>query len=395
MSPGAGGDRFASVAVPVPVRRLFTYRVGASLSARVGPGARVRIPFGHRKVVGTVVEWPASEPDPEVEVKPIESVLPAAGRLSRELLELTRFVADYYLCSWGEAIEAALPPYAPALVRKVVRRLPAADTAALSPRAVARRRLLETLPRDGSSVPLAGLGSSERRAVAALERLGWVERLDEPVGPPEAEPSPNAEPATVPFRLTEAQSGVLGELAPVLGRDEFAPFLLHGATGSGKTEVYLRAAREVLDRGGGVLYLVPEIGLTPLLVGKIADRFPGALAVLHSGLSRRERYRAWEQVKNGRRRLVVGTRSAIFAPVRDLGLIVVDEEHDGSYKQEETPRYNARDLAIVRARAERAVALLGSATPSMESFQHTRSRRYRPLRLGGRIAKRPLPETRV
>jgi len=188
---------------------------------------------------------------------------------------------------------------------------------------------------------------------------------------------------------------VLERLAAATATGEYRPFLLHGATGSGKTEVYLRAARDVLDRGRGVLYLVPEIGLTPLLVSQVSRRFPGTVAVMHSGLSRRQRYDAWISVHDGRRRLVVGTRSALFAPIHDLGLIVVDEEQDGSYKQSESPRYNARDLAVVRARAEHAVVLLGSATPSMESFQHARAGRYTLLSLGGRVHDRPLPTVRI
>jgi primosomal protein N' (replication factor Y) len=386
---------YAAVAVPVPVRRLFTYEVRGDLAAAIEVGARVRVPFGNRALNGTVVEWPAPAPGPEVVAKPIDAVLSGAPRLSSEVLELTRFVSDYYLSSWGEAIEAATPPPAQPRARRAVRRLPAADPSRLPTGATARRRLLEALPPDGGSVPLDRLGASERRAVRPLGRLGWIELVDEawnPIGERRERPAADAEPPPQP---TPAQAQVLEQLAPALEGRDFAPFLLFGATGSGKTEVYLRAAQRVLEGGRSVLYLVPEIGLTPLLRSKISRRFPGQTAVLHSALPRRARYEAWELVRRGRCRLVVGTRSAVFAPLDDIGLIVVDEEQDPSYKQGESPRYNGRDVAVVRARAAGAVVLLGSATPSMESFRHARSGRYRLLSLGGSVEERQLPEVGI
>jgi primosomal protein N' (replication factor Y) len=291
---------------------LFTYEVGAALGKKLEAGSRVRVPFGRRKVVGTVVEWPSAPPEPGVEIKTIDSVLRHVGPLPQTLLELTRFVADYYLCSWGEAIETALPPDpGPRPGRRAVRRLPAADTGALPERAVARRRLLESLPADGSPRPLDKLAPSERRVVRALADQGWVEvvELSRETGARTAPAAPVAGPEP-----TSAQAAVLVELAPALAVREYRPFLLHGATGSGKTEVYLRASRDMLDRGRGVLWLVPEIGLTPLLVSNISKRFPGTVALMHSGLSKRERYDAWLRARDGHSRLVVGTRSALFAP---------------------------------------------------------------------------------
>ncbi len=311
-----GGSAFASVAVPVPVRRLFTYKVGASLSGTLVRGTRVRVPFGPRKVVGTVVQWPADPPETDREIKPIDSVLGHTRPLSPELLELTRFLSDYYLCSWGEAIEAALPPESGRGVqRRAARRRGGAHPAALPARALARRRLLQALPADGSPRLLSTLGVSERRAIPALVRLGQVELVSEPVTAAAPEPPAAAEPGPTP---TPAQAAVLQPLNEAIAAREYRPFLLYGATGSGKTEVYLRAAQDVLDRGRGVLYLVPEIGLTPLLVSHISRRFPGRVALMHSGLTRRQRYEAWRSVHEGRRRLVVGTRSAVFAPIEDL-----------------------------------------------------------------------------
>ncbi len=397
MSGGRREAGCASVAVPVPVRRLFTYRVPERLRERLEPGTPVRVPFGPRRLRGTVIEYPVPEPEDGVELREIEATLDAAPRLPAAVLGLTGFVADYYLCSRGDAVATALPPDPGGGSReRRVRLRPGADPDALPLRARARRRVLETLPADGTAVPLGSLAPADRRAVPALARLGLVAVEDRAL--PVADPVDGAAAAVTargPVEPTAAQREVLRPLGEAIEAERFAPFLLFGATGSGKTEVYLRAAERVLAGGGGVLYLVPEIGLTPLLVGQIAHRFPNQVALLHSALSRRQRFESWERVRRGERRLVVGTRSAVFAPVAGLRLIVVDEEQDGSYKQEETPRYNGRDLAVVRAREEHAVVLLGSATPSLESFQHATAGRYRLLRLGGRVERRPLPTVDV
>ncbi len=333
MTGGGDAEALVGVAVPVPLRRTFTYRVPVRHDESIALGARVSVPFGRRSVKGTVVEWPAPAPDAGVEIRELLEPLPASPTLDAHLLELTRFVADYYLCSWGEAIEAALPPDPPAAKRAIK----AADDAT---------------------------AQQQARRVGA--------------------PSP-----------TSAQSAVLETLLPAVAARSFAPFLLWGATGSGKTEVYLRAAQAALAAGRGVLYLVPEIGLTPLLVARIEARFPGQIAVLHSAIAPRARRKAWEAVRRGAKRFVVGARSAVFAPLPDLGLVVVDEEHDPSYKQEDAPRYNGRDVAVVRARLASVPVVLGSATPSLESFHHARSGRYVLLALGGRVEDRPMPEVRL
>ncbi len=383
---------FASVAVPVPVRRLFTYRVPGHLQDRLRAGSRVRVPFGARRLSATVVEWPASAPEESRRLREIEAVLGDVPAVGPALLELTRFVAEYYLCSWGDAIAAALPPDpGRPRVARWVRRAPGASVDALPARATRRRAVLARLPADGTAVPAAGLGAAGRRVLPALLATGAVEL----VGPPRVAADEAAEPERPGFRLTGAQQAALEQLVPALEARAYAPFLLYGATGSGKTEVYLRAADRALAAGRGVLYLVPEISLTPLLTGRINRRFPGKVAVLHSGLTPRQRFDTWNRVRRGERPFVVGTRSAVFAPVRELGLIVVDEEQDGSYKQEETPRYHGRDVALVRAREAEAVVLLGSATPSLESFHHARGGRYGLLRLGGRVEQRPLAAVQV
>lgn len=393
MKDGDAEAHYASVAVPVPLRRQLTYRVPPGLEAAMRTGSRVRVPLGRRRVIGTVVEWPAGPPEAALTVRDVEARLEDDPGLDPEILDLTRFVADYYLCSWGEAIDAALPPgVGPEPSRTFVRRTAAGRGATPPGRAAARRRILERLPEDGTEVPIDRLGARAAPVVRALQRLGWVELLERRGSPaaPVVEGPPDA--ALVP---TSGQAKALERLEPAIRTRGYAPFLLYGSTGSGKTEVYLRCAEAALAGGRGVLFLVPEIGLTPLLVGRLMRRFGGTVAVLHSALSSRERRVAWWRVRRGEARFVLGTRSAVFAPIRDLGLIVVDEEQDPSYKQEEVPRYSARDLAVVRASRAGATLVLGSATPSMESFHHARSGRYALLRLGGRIADRPLPKVSI
>ncbi len=385
---------FAAVAVPVPVRRLFTYRVPASLAGSLAVGVRVKVPFGPRTVTGTVVELPAEDPGESVKAREILGLAADDRRLPPEILELTRFVADYYLCSWGEAIETALPPAGNSGPPRItVRRAPGRSADELPARAVARRRVIEALPENGSAMAVDQLAPADRRLLPALERDGWVVRGRATTNPIGEQPQrPPRAPALEP---TPGQAEALALLAPLLDEGAFAPVLLHGATGSGKTEVYFRAAEQVLAAGRGVIYLVPEIGLTPLLLSRVSARFGDRAVVMHSALPRARRVAAWEALRDGRSRFVVGTRSAIFAPLQDPGLIVIDEEQDGSYKQAETPRYNARDLAVVRGRQARSVVLLGSATPSMESYHHARNGRYLLIRLGGRVQERPLPEVEV
>lgn len=263
---------------------------------------------------------------------------------------------------------------------------------ALTPKA---RELAAWLGENGK-VPLTQLRKHFKRTstiLTGLQQQGIVA-----VGEEEVYREPNLETLAReegPFPLTPEQEAALGELREALKDDTFRPFLLHGVTGSGKTEIYLRAVEEALARGKGAVILVPEIGLTPQLVGRFQRRVPGEIALLHSGLSAGERYDQWRRVRGGDARVVIGTRSAVFAPCRDLGLIIVDEEHDTSYKQEEGVRYNARDLAVVRAKQEGALVVLGSATPSLESFYNAQQGKYRPLHLPLRVGGGILPQVEV
>jgi primosomal protein N' (replication factor Y) len=256
----------------------------------------------------------------------------------------------------------------------------------------AARRILAALERAGNAADHRELLRGSGASLATLKRLheqGWVVLEEQSSGDLLI-----SDQGVVP-ELTEAQRKTLNELECVLESGKFETAVLHGITGSGKTEVYLRLVARCLELGRSALILVPEIALTPGLEAQMLARFGAAATVLHSGLSENERHDAWWRARRGEARLVLGTRSAVFAPLENLGLIVVDEEHDASYKQDETPRYHGRDVAVVRARLAKALAVLGSATPSLESYRNAREGKYRLLILPERIAGRPLARVEI
>jgi len=399
-------ERCVNVAVPVPLRRLFTYKVPARLAARITHGARVAVPFGKRKLAAFVVgEAPA--PEAGMKVRAIADVLDDEPLFAPELLSFLISAADYYMHPLGEVLRAA----APALE---TRRLTALRDQGflesgenLPGRRVAARTHAVVCARV-DAMPDAKLGPSqtkllarvlERRELAlselrstlpnaravarALEARGYVvlEERELPTDPffaldvaRETPPTPN-EAQRVAIDAIVAKLGQAGQPAAGGG------FLLHGVTGSGKTEVYLRVIAEARERGLGALMLVPEIALTPQLVSRFRARFGDELAVLHSELSERERAQAWRALRSGRVSLAIGARSALFAPVQSLGVLIVDEEHDASFKQEDGFRYQARDLALLRAHRAGAVCVLGSATPALESWQLAQQKRLEYLQL--------------
>jgi primosomal protein N' (replication factor Y) (superfamily II helicase) len=386
------------VAVAAAVRGTFTYRVPSALAEEVTLGARVAVPFGNsRRATGYVVGFPTAPPPGGHELRDVAEVLDEIPPFTPKLVELLRWAEEYYLVPPGELLRAALPPglnsrkgaLAPA--RRGVE-YAEADPAAASAlaslrRARAQHAVLEYLLARGR-IPVEELKAAfprGRAALGALARRGLV-RLDTetPVARAGLLPSSAAVPA-----LTPAQAAALAEIEAAFGT--FAPFLLHGVTGSGKTEVYLQAIARARAAGKGALVLVPEIALTPQLSGRFRARFGDEVALLHSGLSDAERHAEWRRLRKGDARICVGVRSAIFAPVQDLAVLVVDEEHEGSFKQEDGPAYQARDLAIVRGKLEDAVVILGSATPSLETIENARKGRYRRLELPARIDDRPLP----
>jgi primosomal protein N' (replication factor Y) len=368
----------------LPIDRTFTYRIPPALRDRVRPGVRVTAPFRGRRETGFVARL-----SDRSEVPRVLDLLEADAEplLDEKLMDLARWVAERYVCSWGEALAAALPSgVKKASPARFVRLVSAGDGEGRTPRQKeileAARRLAEPLPLR-EFVRRTGASAS---TVSALLRAGLLrETLERPqadlLSDPPSEPRRD-------IRLTPEQEAALEEVSRP------GVVLLHGITGSGKTEVYLRAIERVVAAGRQAIVLVPEIALTPQTVSRFRGRF-SRVAVLHSVLSEADRAAQWRAARAGEVDVIVGARSAVFAPVRSLGLIVLDEEHEGAYKQESVPRYHAREVAVERARREGATVILGSATPSLESLHRARTGAYRLVRLPARVEGRPLPEIEV
>jgi primosomal protein N' (replication factor Y) (superfamily II helicase) len=376
------------VALDTPLRRLFDYLppISPDPARRASPGVRVRVPFGRQRLVGLVVELATASELPVARLKPVSEVLDTEPTLDPDALALLRWAADYYHHPLGEVIASALPKAlrlgAPLRPLREEWQLTEAGTVARSAgeprRAPKQRALLERLAASGAltAQTLDEQFPGWRESARSLVKRGWIASREVQIAP---EIAPARVRATGPA-LNEEQRLALEALSEARGR--FGAFVLHGITGSGKTEVYLRLIEQVLEQGQGALVLVPEIGLTPQLLARFSARFATPLAVLHSGLSDGERLAAWRLAFSGEARLVLGTRSAVFAPVRALGLIVVDEEHDASFKQHEGGfRYSARDLAVMRAQKSAVPIVLGSATPALETLNNVAGERYRVLRL--------------
>ena len=255
--------------------------------------------------------------------------------------------------------------------------------------------LIDTLAAGGGRVAVEALQSLEvpRTTLSTLVRRGLIEIVEEPADFSISRTKPRLTPFE--FEFNSAQKNALARLREAVVAHKFAGMLLHGVTGSGKTAVYLAGMRSVLEAGRSAILLVPEIGLTPAVAADLHQIFGDEVAILHSALSDRERAEQWHRIKRGDARMVVGTRSAVFAPVTDLALIIVDEEHDSSYKQEETPRYHARDVAVMRAKMSGAVVVLGSATPSLESYFNAKKNKYALIELPDRVEQRPLPAVEI
>jgi len=378
---------FCQVALPLPLKDPFDYAVPAGLQLR--PGQRVRVPFGSRRMDGVVTAL--LERSQAKGIRPVEAALEAEPSVSEVMLRFTRWIADYYLCGWGEALALALPPpggprleaWLEAADRPALLALAESLTAA---QARSRGVLIEILAQGALPLSRARSGGLSPAVLKRAEEasLRRCTREAAPAGRPA--PGPDQPP-----RLTSDQARAVAAVDAALDKGAGGAFLLHGVTGSGKTEVYLRALSRVVAGGGGGIVLVPEIALTPQTWRRFEARLPGQVAVLHSGLGAAERARAWADLAAGRRRVALGPRSALFAPVRGLRLLVVDEESEPSYKQENAPRYHARDAALVRASLEGAVCVLGSATPSFEAFHNARSGKLALLELPGRVGSQGMP----
>jgi len=389
-----------SVAVPVPFLDLLTYNVPDSVA--VPPiGARVRVPVGARTLTGCVVRHDALVEE-GTDVRDIAEAVDREPLLPSSIVELCRWVADYYVAGIGDALAVAMPPSArrraSAFRKQRIATLSVMGSEGgrdLTPKQSAALQILSAAP--------AGLPTSELRergvtpaVLAGLARRGLVVLRDERNDRDPFERAAMMDAAPDAHReLTDEQHRAVDDLFALADAAEFRVALLHGVTGSGKTEIYLRVADRVRRSGRQVLLMVPEIALTPSMAGLVRGAFGDRVAIQHSALSVGERHDQWHRIRRGEIDVVVGTRSAVFAPLDRLGLIVVDEEHDGSYKQEETPRYHGRDVAIMRGSRERALVVLGSATPSMESYHNAVTGKYTPITLGRRVLDRPLAAVRL
>ena len=474
---------YAEVAIPLRVANTFTYRLPLALREDARVGARLLVPFGRKFITGYIVALhdkldPSIDLD-ESDIKDAEELLDAEPLLTAEVLEITRWIAEYYAAPWGEVLKAALPAGLNATVEQVLAitpegrdelaRLPVGRTATAKARAlrliadegemalrkvaqhigqpraakVAReleragwitlthrarsalakakrrkavcllppekhrdgaarsltatqQRIVETLMAAGGEMFFAELldaANASTSSIQTLERRGIVAVFVREV---RRDPLANATlPEADEFELTGPQVQALGEIEAALGKNHYSAFLLHGVTGSGKTEIYIRAMRAALRQGRSAMMLVPEIALTPVFSRRLRAHFGDAVAIFHSSLTTGERFDEWSRLKRGEARVVIGTRSAVFAPVSNLGIIVVDEEHEASYRQQESPYYNGRDTAVMRALKERAVIVLGSATPSLESFHNARTGKYHYLHLPNRIANRAMADTEI
>src|SRR5579863_3246447 len=464
---------FCDVALPVPLDTAFTYRVPEGMQPVVG--GRVLVPFRQQRMSGVVIAL--HDHAPKVQAKNIFSVLDAAPVLDPQLLQLGKWISDYYLAPLGEVLRTMLP-LAAEFKRAIAYRITSegqmalhlAGTSGSSARSrktpeeqlaeirvldylaerenareeslrnatgvsksmlagMVRKKwivredlsdardatrtikvallktaegklnsnqsvLIETLAAAGGRVPVETLQALDvpRTTLGTLVKRGLVEIVEDPAAfaVSRSKPRPSFE-----FNFNRAQQSALDRLREAVDAGKFSGILLHGVTGSGKTAVYLAGMRAVLEAGRSAILLVPEIGLTPAVAADLHHIFGDEVAILHSALSDKERAQQWHRIRSGEARMVVGTRSAVFAPVADLALIIVDEEHDSSYKQEETPRYHARDIAVMRAKMSNAAVVLGSATPSLESYFNARKNKYALVELPDRVEQRPLPEVEI
>ena len=413
--------RLLQIAVPVPQLDALTYSVPDEFSDPA-LGARVLVPVGKRVLTGVVVDaavigdpgsgvredlrsHSGSIPDPASlttdpgRVKPIINILDSEPFLPPEVVALAKWVAEYYACGIGEAIATAMPPRQAThrTVRVASLTAQGQEPEPLAMKLGARQQeavsILRGAPDGIDTSELADRGITSA-TINRLTTLGLVSVSRRTI---DRDPFAQATTPTsrMPVVLTDQQSAAFDRLSALAAEGSFRTVLLHGVTGSGKTEIYLRLAESVRRHGRGVLMLVPEIALTPAVAGVFRWTFGDRVAIQHSGLSDGERHDQWHRIRRGDVDVVVGTRSAIFAPVQSLGLIVVDEEHDSSYKQDESPRYHGRDVAVVRGTQAGALVVLGSATPAMESFHNAQNGRYDLVTLSARVLERPMASVRV
>ena len=391
---------FAEIVFDRPMDHAYTYAVPDRLAANVAVGKRVEAPFGKgdRGIPGFCVR--VATEAPERSVKAITRVIDDEALVDDHLMKLTRWMADYYLCGWGQVLHAVVP----AGVRENAGTRQAVFVEAVGvdqlpnplPTVSPQQKIaLDCLKHEARAVEqgmLCRLAKCGPGVVSGLVRKGLVRKFNERI-----ESSHGADEETeersAHIEMNPDQVRAWDEVRPAL-ETGYRPFLLHGVTGSGKTEIYLRAIEEIVKQGKEAIVLVPEISLTPQTIARFRGRC-GNVAVLHSHLTDAERGGYWRRVASGQVQVVVGARSAVFAPTRKLGLIVIDEEHEHTFKQESTPRYHARDVAIMRARLENIPIVMGSATPSLESWSNAQKGAFTLLKLPKRVENRPMPPVKL
>ena len=397
---------YVRVIIDRAIQRELDYSVPETLADRIGIGSRVRVPFRDKSALATVLA--TLEQSDAKGIRPVEALVGEAPVISERLLELAKWMSAYYCCP----LEAVMRSLLPQVIRRAEigwkkqlvvhpRAVDRSEIENLQRRAPRQAELLEAITKLEKPIPAATLlrkTSLDSQALRALAKRNLIDLREEAVTR-----DPHADEqfvASTTLELNVEQTAALKKIADALVAPETAkPILLHGVTGSGKTEVYLQAIRAALDRGRNAIVLVPEISLTPQTVERFKSRFSEigeAVAVLHSHLSHGERHDEWHKIHAGRARIVIGARSAVFAPLKDLGLIIVDEEHETTYKQEEAPRYHARDVAVVRAKIEKCAIVLGSATPSLESYHNATSQaKYELVTLTQRVDEQKMPLIRI
>ena len=388
-------QKFAWVVVPSPLKEPLIYGIPESIQPLVVPGTRVLVPLQQRIVTGVVLEVVN---DTSIDrVKQIVATQDDQPIVDHDLLKLSQWIAQYYLAPIGEVLAAMLPPNSQRKSERTV----ILKLNSCAAEGAFEQRVLDKLQQHKGKMSVKTLTrefapKNLERILKRLESLGAIEIEDRLPGQRKRQEVTGAaadlsaqEPARL--TLTSEQEGALRAIENSIGKGGFETFLLHGVTGSGKTEVYLRAMERVRETGRRSLILIPEISLTPQLLDRLNSRFRGKVGVLHSALTGAARWAQWWHISRGNVDVVVGARSAVFAPIPNLGLIVVDEEHDPSYKQEEGLKYNGRDVAVVRAKLLGCPIILGSATPALESYENCRQGRYRLLEITQRVQQRPLP----
>lgn len=393
----------ARVALDLVLRKEFDYFIPPQLDGQVFVGSRVKVPFGSRLVLGAVTALlPEST---HHSLKSINKVIGEHAKIPGKVFQLAKWISDYYCCPLDATLRSVLPE----AVRneepgwrerlQITYLADPTDAHELSPRLIEILSLL----RQKKSVALTPFLKEARTTSSTLKKLEEAHLVS--IAPQVSERDPYANETILPttaLSLNPEQQSALERITTAMRSEPAAStaFLLHGVTGSGKTEVYLQAITHALKSGKGAIVLVPEISLTPQTVERFKARFSSGdlqtlVAVLHSHLSAGERHDEWQKIRQNRARIVIGARSAIFAPVENLGLIIVDEEHEHSYKQEESPRYHARDCAVMRAQLENAAVVLGSATPSLESYHNARAGKYILLEMPTRVDDQKMPLVRV